>query len=149
VVLDARRLASEVLQQIEIGLAIFVETNQLAIDNGAGGQIGQRFDNVRKLSIQGFSSPRIERHTGAGFHHLYAITIQFDFFCGVRRYVALGNRFWLARHIDGPRRHIISYQRLRRNCISTASFFQCFARTAPRISHVASALAFISRSTSA
>ncbi len=42
-----------------------------------------------------------------------------------------------------------SYQRVRRNCISATSSFQCFGGTAPRTSQVASAFAFISRSTSA
>jgi len=30
-----------------------------------------------------------------------------DLFCGVRRYVAQGMRFWLGVHTRGPRRHII------------------------------------------
>ena len=35
---------------------------------------------------------------------------EFDFFCRVRRYVALGVRFWLTKeaHASCPRRHIIS-----------------------------------------
>ncbi len=42
-----------------------------------------------------------------------------------------------------------SYQMVRRNCISATSSFQCFGGTASRTSQVASAFAFISRSTSA
>lgn len=65
-------------------------------------------------------------------------------------FVASGVRdAFLAReaNVRSPTPH--DYQRLRRNCISATSSFQCFWGTAPRTSHVASALAFISRSTSA
>jgi hypothetical protein len=138
-----------VLEEIEVRTPRFVQRHNLAVNNRVVGKISQSFEDLRILSVEGIPPPRKKTEVTERFHGDCAISIEFDFFCGVRRYVALGNRFWLARHIDGPRRHIISYQRLRRNCISTASFFQCFARTAPRISHVASALAFISRSTSA
>ena len=60
-----------------------------------------------------------------------------------------GDELWLQMHASGSPTPHNSYQRLRRNCISATSCFQCFGGTAPRISQVASALAFISRSTSA
>ncbi len=43
----------------------------------------------------------------AVFDRYGAVAVELNFFCGVRRYVALGNRFWLATHMDGPLRHII------------------------------------------
>jgi len=60
-----------------------------------------------------------------------------------------GDEGWLQMHTSGSPTPHNSYQRLRRNCISATSCFQCFGGTASRISQVASALAFISRSTSA
>jgi hypothetical protein len=56
-----------------------------------------------------------------------------------------GDEVWLQMHAGGSPTPHNSYQSPRRNCISATSSFQCFGGTAPWISQVASALAFISR----
>src|SRR5690349_14551528 len=101
------------------------------------------------MMVKGLISPREQVHATISFYGDSTIAVELDLFCGVRGYVALGMRFWLARHTSGRPTPHNSYQRLRRNCISATSSFQGFGGTAPRISQVASALAFISRSTSA
>jgi len=61
-----------------------------------------------------------------------------NFFCGPR-YVALAIGWQNRPTWPCAQRHIILYQRLCRNCINEASFFQCFEGTAPWTSQVASA----------
>jgi hypothetical protein len=80
------------LQQIEVGAPAFIDGNYFSVYDRSGGQIRQCFHDVGKLSIQRFSSPREERDTSSRLDRECSITIEFNFFCGVRRYVVLEMR---------------------------------------------------------
>ncbi len=55
-------------------------------------------DKVRILMVEQFVPPREQIHAEIRFDPDSAIAVEFDLFCGVRRYVALRMRFWLGRH---------------------------------------------------
>jgi hypothetical protein len=49
VVVDPRRGAAEILQEIELRAAAVVEGDQLSIDDSSSEQAGQRLDDIREL----------------------------------------------------------------------------------------------------
>ena len=102
-----------------------------------GGRIGEPFR---------MGSPRMGSNVGQALPRSGLVQ---DLFCGVRRYVALVISVGKSEMRPCSQRHIISNQRLCRNCINAASFFQCLEGEGPCTSQAASAFAFISRSTSA
>ena len=53
---NARRFTTEILQRIEVRSPAVVEPDQFSIHDGSSRQIGQRLDNVGKLSVWRFSS---------------------------------------------------------------------------------------------
>src|ERR1700730_13905195 len=58
VVVNSRCFGAEMLQEIEIGAAALIDGDQFSIYDRSRRQLGQRFYNIRELSIQRFSSPR-------------------------------------------------------------------------------------------
>src|SRR5439155_19972001 len=89
VVLNPSRFRAEILQQIEVRTATLIDGNYFSINDGSLGQIRQRLHDVRKLSMEGFFPPREQRQTSSRLHRKGAISVELNFFCGVRRYVAL------------------------------------------------------------
>jgi hypothetical protein len=55
-----------------------IERDDLAIDNSAVREATQRFNDVGKPAVQGFSIPRIDGHCAAGFHRDRSVAIQLD-----------------------------------------------------------------------
>jgi hypothetical protein len=127
----------------------FIQGYHLAIDNGVVRKITERLRDLWESLVEILVVPGIQGGFAAGLDPDGAVAVEFNFFCGVGRYVAPGIRFWLGDARERSPTPHNSYQRVRRNCISATSSFQCFGGTAPRTSQVASAFAFISRSTSA
>jgi hypothetical protein len=58
-VMDARRCAAEVLEQIEVWPARLIESNDLAVDHRVVREIGEGLDYERELSVEGFAATRI------------------------------------------------------------------------------------------
>src|SRR5882762_156599 len=94
---------------------------------------------VCALSIQRLEGRRwrLRRMRANGYGNSYVV--DHIKFCGPPRYVALAIGWQNRPTWPCAQRHIILYQRLCRNCINEASFFQCFEGTAPWTSQVASA----------
>jgi len=56
--MNPRCFSTEILKKVEVRMAAVIDSNHFSIDNRSLGQIGQRFDDIGKLSIQRFSSSR-------------------------------------------------------------------------------------------
>ena len=107
VVLNPRCLSAEILQEIEVRPAAIIDGDNFSIDDRSLRQIGQRLDDIRKLSVQRFSSPREQCDAGFRLDYKGPITVEFDLFCGVERYVALTLIGDLAKRTFAEKHHII------------------------------------------
>ena len=65
-VVDPRRDAAEVLQEIELRAAAVVANDQLSIDDSSSGQAGKRLDDVRELLAEGILAAGEEAHGATG-----------------------------------------------------------------------------------
>ena len=87
--MNPRPRGPEVLKQIETRPPICIQRNQLAIKHSSRRETSQTFGNVWKFLVQLVASARIEGDLLPFRDSLQSEAIQFNFFCGVRRYVAL------------------------------------------------------------
>src|SRR5262249_23932237 len=63
VVKNPRCLSAEVLQEVEVRAAAFIDCDDFSMDDCSLGQIRQRLHDVGKLSIERFFPPREQRET--------------------------------------------------------------------------------------
>src|SRR5262245_35981336 len=68
----------EVLQQIEVGAAFIINGDQFSIDDRSFRQIRECLHDIRKLSIQRFSSPREQSNASSRLDREGSITVKFD-----------------------------------------------------------------------
>jgi len=81
-----RRL--EVLEGVKIGATKVVQGHNLTVNNCISGKTAQGLSDVRLPLVEFLPVARIQNRFAAGFDSDGAVAIKFDFFCGVRRYVA-------------------------------------------------------------
>jgi len=66
-----------------------VESDDFLVDRCVFGKISQGFGNERELAVERLAVSRVQEEIAVRSDCLSSILIQFDFFCGVRRYVAV------------------------------------------------------------
>jgi hypothetical protein len=79
-----------VLKQIEVRVPRLIQCDNLAINYRIVGNVGQCFEDQGILSIEGIPPPGKKIQLTSGFHGDGTVAIEFNLFCGVRRYVARG-----------------------------------------------------------
>ena len=80
--------------------------NAITVNYCFGGKITERVSDLRESFVEVFVIPRVEDGF-VGFDSYGAIAVELDFFCGVRRYVALKMLGQLGRGRNRLRCHII------------------------------------------
>ena len=100
--MNPRRFSPKILQEVEIGAALVIDGDKFANRDRSFRQAGQRVHDVGKLSVQRFSSSREKTDASSRLDGERPISIKFDLFCGVRRYVVLEMRGPLERSMDPP-----------------------------------------------
>jgi hypothetical protein len=68
----------KVLQEIKIGSSLFIDSDQLAVHDSAGRQVGKRVCNIRKLTVERFLRAGIEIYA-VGLDDNRSVTVDFYF----------------------------------------------------------------------
>src|SRR6266699_1180417 len=76
--LNSARARPKVLQEIKIRPSVFIDSDQLAVHDSAGWQIGKRVCNIRKFTVEGFLRPGIEIYP-VGLDGNRSVTVDFYF----------------------------------------------------------------------
>ena len=94
------------LEEVEVRPG-FIQCDNFAIDYRVVWEISESVEDERILTIEGISPSRKQMQPASRFHGYGAVPIEFDLFCGVRRYVGLKMRGQYREARNFFLRHII------------------------------------------
>jgi hypothetical protein len=103
---NSARVGPKVLKQIKVWPSVFVDFDQLAVHDSAGRDARKGFNDVTELAVEGIFRAGIEIYA-VGLDGNRPVTVDFDFFCGDERYVALTLIGDLAKRNFAEKHHII------------------------------------------
>jgi hypothetical protein len=100
------------LQKIELWSRRIVQCHNFTVNDSTVREIDKRFDYVRVLLIERLLTTGEQSNFVIGLDRNCPISIKFDLFCGVRRYVALSDAGSEGRGTEPPPMPHNSHQKL-------------------------------------
>jgi len=91
---------------MEIRSTGLIQRDNFTIDNSVGRKISERFGDLWESLVKVLSISRVE-NSFVAFDSDGAVSVEFDFFCGDERYVALSLVGDLAKRNFAQKHHII------------------------------------------